>query len=121
MSAQIEVTPEAILTVKISGKLGYSEFAAAQRQAAEILGSQKQMRVLVVAQDFQGWDKQGDWGDITFQARHDPQIARMAIVGDPKWQDLALLFVSKGFRRFPIEYFHPDDMAKARAWLNENA
>jgi hypothetical protein len=39
----------------------------------------------------------------------------MAIVGDRKWSDLALLFTSQGLRPFPIEYFEGVD--KAQAWL----
>jgi len=43
----------------------------------------------------------------------------MAIVGDKKWEDLTLLFTAKGLRKFPIEYFEPAAIAKARAWLAE--
>jgi hypothetical protein len=37
-----------------------------------------------------------------------------------KWfpeMDVALPFAGKGVRRVPIEYFPPEDMAKARTWL----
>lgn len=43
----------------------------------------------------------------------------MAIVGDKKWEDLALIFTAKGLRKFPIEYFEPAQIAHARAWLAE--
>jgi hypothetical protein len=43
----------------------------------------------------------------------------MAIVGDKKWEDLVLIFASKGLRRFPIEYFEPAESPRARAWLAE--
>jgi hypothetical protein len=41
----------------------------------------------------------------------------MAIVGDRKWDDLALMFTAKGLRAFPIEYFEPAQLGAARAWL----
>jgi hypothetical protein len=43
----------------------------------------------------------------------------MAIVGEKKWEDLTLMFVAKGLRSFPIEYFQPVELARARAWLAE--
>ena len=41
----------------------------------------------------------------------------MAIVGERKWEDLALLFTAKGLRPFPIEYFEPKTMTEAQDWL----
>jgi hypothetical protein len=41
----------------------------------------------------------------------------MAIVGDPHWKDLALMFAGKGLRSMEIEYFPTADADKARAWL----
>jgi hypothetical protein len=41
----------------------------------------------------------------------------MAIVGDRRWKDLALIFACKGIRPFPIEYFAPSEIEKARVWL----
>ena len=41
----------------------------------------------------------------------------MAIVGDTRWEDLALIFVAKGLRGFPIEYFEAAALDRARAWL----
>ena len=42
----------------------------------------------------------------------------MAIVGEEKWRDLALLFSSKDLREFPVEYFLAEQLAAARAWLD---
>ena len=57
------------------------------------------------------------WGGFGFQLKHDPDIDRMAIVGDRKWADLALLFTTQGLRPFPIEYFDTSDTPRAMAWL----
>ncbi len=118
MSATIVDTAQGILTVKISGKLMRAELAAVQKQAGEILRQEGRMPILILTEDFQGWGPGGDeWGDISFQDQHDQFIERLAIVGEEEWADLALIFVSKGLRRFPVEYFPPADLAKARAWL----
>ena len=41
----------------------------------------------------------------------------MAIVGERRWEELALLFTAKGLRTFSIQYFDPAQVATARAWL----
>jgi hypothetical protein len=120
MSAEIVTAADGVLTIKITGKLTQPELQAVQKSAAEILTAQGKMRVLVIAQEFEGWEKTGDWGNISIQDEMDPKIKKMAIVGESKWEDLALLFAAKGLRKFPIEYFQPQDLAKARGWLMES-
>jgi hypothetical protein len=116
MSAEIVNISPNILTLKVSGKLTQSEFAAAQYQAADILRKGGKKHMLVIAHDFHGWGK-GDWGDLSGQAALDPFIDRIAIVCERKWKDEVLLFAGKGIRRVAIEYFPPADLANAQAWL----
>lgn len=118
MSAEIVNNPGNTVTLRVSGKLAQSELAVAQKNAVEILQKEGKKRLMVVVEDFQGWGK-GDWGDLSGQAALDEQIDRMAIVGDKKWEDLALLFVGKGVRRVAIEYFSPANFDKAQTWLAE--
>lgn len=116
MSAEIIDNRGDTLTFKISGKLAQSELVDAQKSAAEILQKEGKKHVLVIVDHFQGWGK-GDWADLSGQMAMDPYIDRMAIVGEKKWEDLALLFTGKGIRRVPIEYFSPAELARAQAWL----
>ena len=118
MSAEIVAAVDGILTIKITGKLTKPELESVQKDAAELLAAQGKMNFLVIAQDFEGWAKTGDWGDLSAQDTIDPKVKKMAIVGEKKWEDLALLFAAKGLRKFPIEYFQPGDLARARAWLS---
>lgn len=117
MSAEIVNVANGIATVRFSGKLTEPELAALHKRVAEILDTRSRIRILVIADGFQGWEKDGAWGDISFQVKYDRQIECMAIVCDEKWENLALLFASRGFRRFPIEYFPIADLERARAWL----
>lgn len=117
MSAEILDPAEGVLTIRITGKLRQSELATAQKNASEILKKRGGSSVLVLAEKFEGWEKGGDWGDLSGQAQLDAQIERMAIVGDKRWEDVALLFTGKGLRHIDIEYFSPIDLPKARSWL----
>ena len=119
MSAEIIDTTGGVVTARITGKLTQPELAALQKAAGDIIQKQGQARFLVLVENFEGWQRGGDWGDLSFQVEHDAHIERMAIVGAKKWEDLALIFTAKGLRKFPIEYFEPAAIAKARAWLAE--
>ena len=117
MSAEIIDNTGGIVTARITGKLTHPELVALQESVTGIIRQQGKVRVLIVAEDFQGWEKGGDWGDLSGQMENDAHTEKMAIVGEKKWEDLALVFAAKGLRKFPIEYFQPADLAKARAWL----
>ncbi len=121
MSAEIVDIANGIITAKVSGKLKQPELAAAQKAMAEILRQQGKMRILILTENFEGWDKGGNWGDMSFLHAYDSQMERMAIVGDEKWKGLTMMFTGTGFRRCVIEYFAPEDAAKAKAWLMEKS
>jgi hypothetical protein len=88
-----------------------------QAAAGAIMSAGGKWRVLVIAENFAGWERGAKWDDFSFQAQHDSSIQKMAIVGERKWQELTELFTAKGMRAFPIEYFEPTQTAAARAWL----
>lgn len=121
MTAEIAAVENRTVTVRITARLTQSELAAIQKETGAIIERLGRVRILVLAEHFQGWEEGGQWNDFSFQDAHDQHIERMAIVGDEKWQDLALLFASQGLRPFPIEFFPPERLAEARAWLSQVA
>ena len=117
MAVKIVDTSDGVLTVEFTGLLKKSELEQAQKAAIDLIQKHGKVSLFAIAKDFQGWAKEGDWGDLSFQAKYDKHIEKIAIVGEKKWEDLALAFTAKGFRPVAIEYFLPGDLAKARAWL----
>jgi hypothetical protein len=115
MSAEIVDQTGGVVTFRISGKLKQAEMAGAQAQAAGIIQKQGKVSFLVLIENFLGTEKEGDWGDVSFQFQNDDFIKKIALVGDKQWEALTLMFTGKGIRRVAIEYF--TDLAKARAWL----
>jgi len=104
------------ITLRISGVLKKAELALAQKAAIEVMRSGKKVQLLLLVEDFKGWDKRDDWGDLSFQSRHDEQIETIAIVCEERWQELVELFVGKGQRPVNIRRFQPSQTALARAW-----
>ena len=121
MSARVVDVAENLVTIRVVGQLQHTELKEVQSAVGELIHDKNMIRVLVLAEDFEGWAKGGDWGDVSFQAQFDGHIEKMAIVGEQQWEDLTLLFTAKGVRRFPIEFFSPRDIRKAREWLAETA
>jgi len=120
MGAEITNVSGNLLTLSVSGTLTQPELSSMQTAVAAIFGAEGQWRVLVLTDNFHGWERGGSWDDFSFQSEHDAHIERMALVGERKWEELALLFTAKGLRKFPIQYFTPAQVAEARAWLAAN-
>jgi len=116
MSIEIVSNSGGTLTARITGKLAQPELAALQESAVGSIRQHGHVRILIITEDFQGWQLGGDWSDVSFM-ENDPYIEKMAIVGDKQWEEQALIFTAKLIRKFPIEYFQTADLALAREWL----
>lgn len=116
MSAEIISSNGGILTARISGRLTQPELAAMQASAQDSIRQQGSVSFLIIAEDFQGWRETDDWSDVSFM-ENDSNIRKMAIVGEKQWEQPALIFAAKPVRKFPIEYFQPSELERARAWL----
>jgi hypothetical protein len=118
MSVEIAEVVDAVVTVKVRDKLTQADLQAAQTAIAAIIREQGKIRMLVRAEQFAGWERGEEWNDFSFQAEHDDDIEKMAIVGDEKWKKLTLVFTAKGLRKFPIRYFLTGEIEKAHGWLS---
>jgi hypothetical protein len=101
----------------VSGQLGKVEYQDAQRDAEATIQKLGSIKVLIVLENFSGWERAEGWEDLSFPERNDPYIEKIAIVGDPQWQDLVYAFTLKGLRPVPIEYFKTGEESRARQWL----
>jgi len=117
MSAEIIDTNQNKVTIKITGLLNNTDLIGLQQSIVNYMEQYGGIKLLILSEEFEGWGKQGDWGDLSFQDQYDGYIQKMAIVGEQKWEEAALIFTGKGLRDFPIEYFQPEQLADAQAWL----
>jgi len=106
-----------VVTVRFEGTLTQAALLRAQQAVADVIRVEGKVRILVNAEKFEGWESGGAWDDFTFQDESDPFVEKLAIVGDKRWEDLALMFAAKGLRRFPIEYFGTGERETAYSWV----
>ena len=119
MGATIRQDSGGIWVVSISGALRKEEMDAIHATGTKGLSPNDNARVLVtVEEDFRGWVGGEVWNDMTFFIEHGDQIAKIAIVGDPKWESRMLMFTAAGLRRAKVKYFAENSLAEAYAWLD---
>lgn len=107
-----------LLAVHVSGKLvkdDYTDFVSAFERLVQQRGK---IRILFDMTNFHGWDVGAAWEDVKFGANHFSDIARMAMVGEKKWQEAMTIF-SKPFTKAQVRYFDHTKAAEARQWLDE--
>jgi hypothetical protein len=107
-----------LLQIKIRGMLKKADYDRIIQIAKEAIAREGKVRALAILDGFEGWERHGDWGDVSFMMQEGQQIEKMAIVADEKWRDDALAFTAKGFRPTAIEFFPASRINEARIWLN---
>ena len=86
-----------LLQLKVRGMLKKADYDRIIQIAKEAIEREKKVRALIILEAFEGWERRGDWGDVSIMTEQGQHIDKMAIVGDEKWQDDALAFTAKGF------------------------
>jgi hypothetical protein len=119
MPASIQHESGNLFRIHISGVLRQAELLDVQAVAAQEITRLGRITLLFVLEQFQGWERGADWGDLDFYAAHDKDIDKIAIIGDEKWRDHGLAFSGAGIRKAAVRFFRPAEGAQARAWLLE--
>lgn len=112
----VEKSAGNVIEVQVSGKLtkeAYETFVPVNERKIETEGK---VRMLVILQDFHGWEMNALWEEIKFDVRHFRDIEKLAIVGDSAWEKGVASFC-KRFTNAAIEYFDISKIDEARAWI----
>ena len=121
MSVGLQHDHDNVFRIDLGGTLRKADLDRCQREIAAEIGRFGTVRLLFVLDRFEGWDATDNWRDLSFYVRQGDAIDRIAIVGEERWRELALMFASADLRKAPVEYFPSDAEAEARAWLNQGA
>jgi stage II sporulation SpoAA-like protein len=75
--------------------------------------------LLVILENFEGWECGADWNDLDFTISHGGKISKIAIVAEPRWETPALAFAGAGSRRTPVKFFRLTNSSRREAgWRN---
>lgn len=117
MACEIIKTNNDLVRIRISGIMRVADLRNLQATGMDLIRKGHKLRLLVLLENFQGWEQSGAWADTGFLPDQDRGIQKIAFVGDEKWRDQACAFVAQGLRPFAIEYFASSAQAEAERWL----
>jgi predicted ThiF/HesA family dinucleotide-utilizing enzyme len=116
--ATVRREPGNVYVLRIGGMLNKATVDRIQEFAAQdIARGVKGIKLLLILENFSGWRRGDDWGDLDFFSRHEADIARIAVVGDARWKDETLMFLAAGHRSGEVQFFTTGQEPRARAWL----
>jgi len=121
VSIIISKKSENFFVVTIKGVYTYDDQKEIEKHGGGNTNLDQKVKILVLAEEFAGWGKEGDWGDLTFMYEHDAQIEKIAVVAEDKWKDQILMFLGAGRRQAAVEFFLPGETQAARDWLQNES
>ena len=117
MSITFTKESEGLFVINVEGVLTFDDKEEIEKKGREEIGNSQKVKLLVLAEQFSGWGKEGDWGDLTFMYEYDPYIEKIAVVAGEKWEDQILMYLGAGRRQAAVEFFLPGEEQDARDWL----
>ncbi len=120
MSANLTYDPATPLAVlHIRGILKRADMANVENEIAQRIDAGERPRVLVLLENFGGWQAGEDWNNFDFMFSYGDKIAKMAIVGAGMKESEVKAFTGAGLRPTPVKFFTVEETDAARAWLLE--
>ena len=110
-----------LFVIKLQGVLAFEDLKEVENKAREGIDRSQKTKLLVLAEDFTGWGKEGDWGDLTFMYEYDPNIEKIAVVAEANWKDEMLMYLGAGRRQAQVKFFLYDEEKDARDWLGSES
>jgi hypothetical protein len=117
-----EIIPKegSVVRVNVRGKLtqeDYDQLIPAWEKAIAQHGS---MRLLLVLENFHGWEPGAAWDDFRFGVTHADRVERIAVVGEKDWQKWMMKLGSL-FRSIDLKYFDAAQLTQAEHWIGSEA
>jgi hypothetical protein len=105
-----------VLVIHVSGKLVKEDYEHFVPEFERLVREHGRLHVLFDMTDFHGWEVGALWADTKFAVHHFCDIAKIAMVGEKRWQKGMAVFC-KPFTKAMIEYFDHAQADEAHSWL----
>jgi hypothetical protein len=121
MSVTFTKESDDLFVISVQGIFTFEDLKEVEKKASEGIDCSLKTKLLVLAEDFTGWGKEGDWGDLTFMYEYDPNIEKIAVVAEANWKDQMLMYIGAGRRQAEVKFFFYDEEKDAREWLKSDS
>jgi hypothetical protein len=108
-----------VLGFKVTGKLTDAEIKAFEPQIEFLIAERKHKPIGILADlsDMHGAELKARWDEMRFLQKHTDHIARMAVVGADKWEEImAILTAGASVLEAETRYFDQSEMVHAWEW-----
>jgi hypothetical protein len=118
MSITVEFSASNRVNVRVTGMMLRADVDAAKHQVHDLMQAHGKCLIMIYLEDgLLGMQALVSWDDIDVDHFIKQHIVRMAVVGDLRWRDSALLYLFNSMVPFQIEYFPAAQQELADAWL----
>ncbi|TVR63017.1 MAG: STAS/SEC14 domain-containing protein [Candidatus Competibacteraceae bacterium] len=118
MTISSQKIADRVYWITLSGLLTWAEFQnfLVQAETEKVFATGK-IKFLLLLDEFTGWEPGEEWGDVSFFFKHDPDIEKIAVVGESCWRDDMQMFLFADYRQAEVKFFAETDLETARVWL----
>ena len=116
MIEQLQTDSPKIIGFKLSGKLHDEDYKTFVPIVEAAVDAEGKVSLFVQFEDFHGWDLHAAWDDMKFGIQHYADFARIALVGDRKWEEW-MAKLCRPFTKATVKYFAASEVEAAWAWL----
>lgn len=113
----LEPKPD-FVRIEVSGKLTGDDYDRLIPELERIAAERGALRLYMELRDFAGWEPEALWEDIKFDATHQDEMDRVAVVGDSSWEEWGTR-LSDPFFKADLRFFTYDEADEARSWVRE--
>ena len=118
MTICVEFTPPNRVDVRVDGLMLRADVDAAKHQIHDLMQAHGKCLIMIrLETGMLGMQALVSWDDIDVDQYIKQHIIRLAVVGDLRWRDSALLYLFNSMVPFQIEYFPAAHEELANAWL----
>jgi len=115
----IEASPAQLVEVHLTGKLEKEDYQTFVPEMERLIQEHGKIRLLVVLEDFHGWEAGALWEDVKFDVKHFNDIEKLAIAGEDRWEKGMANFC-KPFTTAAVRFFPKNQLADARLWAQQS-
>jgi hypothetical protein len=109
-----------VLGFKVSGKLTDEDIKGFEPQIQFLINERKHKPIGILADlsEMRGAELKARWDEMRFLQKHTDHIARMAVVGADKWEEvMAILTAGASVLEAETRYFDESQMLHAWEWV----
>ena len=114
---ELHEAPDAI-EILATGTVDGSDYERIIPELERLAARRGPLRFYIELRGFRGWTPAALWKDLRFDARHQDDMARIAVVGEKRWHEFGTM-ISRPFLQAEMRFFAVDEAARARRWLTE--